>query len=84
MKLDQLKDVEQLKLFLDGSQALMFEVPGVKQQRYEFVRGQLEKFRYRALKKTEKGLVIRFLIKVSGYSRQQMTRLNPIHHFHGL
>jgi len=75
MKLDQLKDVEQLKLFLDGSQALMFEVPGVKQQRYEFVRGQLEKFRYRALKKTEKGLVIRFLIKVSGYSRQQMTRL---------
>lgn len=36
---------------------------------------ELQQFHHRALKKSQKGIVIRFLLQVTGYSRQQLTRL---------
>ena len=35
----------------------------------------LVKFRYKSLRKPDKGVLIQYLVKVSGYSRQQITRL---------
>jgi hypothetical protein len=40
-----------------------------------FVEKLLKRFAYSRLKRREKGIVIQFLIKVSGYSRQQLTRM---------
>ncbi|MCK5189025.1 MAG: transposase family protein, partial [Methylococcales bacterium] len=75
MNLKDLKNTEQLQTFLDGAQAVAFSVPGDKAARYSFIQSTLKQFHYRALNKRQKGIVIRFLLQVTGYSRQQLTRL---------
>ena len=75
MKLDHLKSVEQMEAFLNGSQPIAFAVASNKDERYRFVEKLLKRFSYIRLKRREKGIVIQFLIKVSGYSRQQLTRM---------
>jgi len=75
MKLDNLKTTEQMELFLSGSQAIAFAVASNKDERYEFVESVLKRFGYVRLKRRDKGIVIQFLMKVSGYSRQQLTRM---------
>lgn len=75
MKLDNLKTIEQMESFLNGSQAIAFSVASSKDERYQFIEGVLKRFGYIRLKRYDKGVVIKFLIKVSGYSRQQLTRM---------
>ncbi|MDT8281589.1 MAG: hypothetical protein RQ982_02115 [Gammaproteobacteria bacterium] len=75
MTTTNLKTIEALKAFLEGNQLVVFAVPGNKTQRYDFVRKTLVKFGYMNLSKRDKGVVIRYLIKMTGYSRQQLTRL---------
>lgn len=75
MKLDNLKTIEQMTSFLNGSQAIAFTVASSKDERYKFVEDVLRQFGYIRLKRYDKGVVIKFLIKVSGYSRQQLTRM---------
>ena len=75
MTTTNLKTIESLEAFLDGNQLAAFAVLGNKTQRYDFVRKSLVKFGYLSLPKKDKGIVIRYLIKMTGYSRQQLTRL---------
>ncbi len=75
MKLEELKTIEQLKQFLDGTQAVIFQINSVKKERDDWIRQELVRFNYLQLGKVAKGVVIRYLMKVSGYSRQQVTRL---------
>lgn len=75
MKLNNLNTIEQMEAFLTGSQPIAFAVSGSKDERYQFVEKLLMRFNYGRLKRREKGVVIRFLRKVSGYSRQQLTRM---------
>lgn len=64
-----------MDLFLNGSQSIAFAVASSKDERYYFVESVLKQFRYPRLKRRDKGIVIQFLMKVSGYSRQQLTRM---------
>lgn len=75
MKLDNLKTIDQMKTFLAGSQAIAFAVATSKSERYQFVEKLLKSFTYQRLKRQDKGVMIQFLIKVTGYSRQQLTRM---------
>lgn len=75
MNLDNLKTIDQMEAFLAGSQAIAFAVATNKDERYQFVEGILKRFGYLRLKRYEKGVVIKFLRKVSDYSRQQLTRM---------
>lgn len=75
MKLEDLRTVEQLKDFLSGTQAVAFSVLSDKENRYRWLQGELVKFRYLTLSRADKGVVIRYRMKLSGYSRQQLTRL---------
>ncbi len=75
MKLDNLKCIEQMRAFLSGSQAIAFTVATSKDERYRFVETILRRFSYAKLSRKDKGVVIQFLMKVSGYSRQQLTRM---------
>lgn len=75
MKLDNLKTTKQMEFFLNGSQAIAFAVASSKDERYQFVESVLKRFGYVRLKRRDKGIVIQFLMKVSGYSRQQLTRM---------
>ena len=43
--------------------------------RYDFVARTVRRFGYARLNRADKGVVLRFLARVSGYSRQQLTRL---------
>ena len=75
MNLKALKNTEELQSFLEGSQAVAFSLPGKKEERYAFIQSTLKQFHYRAITKRQKGVVIRFLLQVTDYSRQQLTRL---------
>jgi len=75
MKLEDLTTVGQLTEFLSGTQAVAFSVISDKDDGYRWIQGVLVKFRYHRLGKQDKGVVIRYLMKISGYSRQQITRL---------
>lgn len=75
MKLDDLTTIEQLVNFLSGTQAVAFSVISDKDACYRWIQGELVKFRYLTLPRADKGVVLRYLMKISGYSRQQLTRL---------
>jgi transposase InsO family protein len=69
----QLQTLAQLQAFLDGTTAVDFAVAA--EERYGFIGRTVRRFSYRRLKRAEKAVVLRFLERVSGYSRQQLTRL---------
>ena len=75
MTIKNLKTIESLEAFLQGNQLAAFSILGNKTERYEFVRKALVKFSYINLSKKDKGVVIRYLLKMTDYSRQQLTRL---------
>lgn len=69
----QLATLTQLQAFLDGTSVVDFALaPG---ERYDFIARTVRRFGYRRLPRAGKGVVLRFLERVSGYSRQQITRL---------
>ena len=69
----QFHTLVQLQAFLDGTMAVDFAVTA--DERYDFIARTLQRFGYRRLPRAGKGVVLRFLERVSGYSRQQLTRL---------
>jgi hypothetical protein len=75
MNSEDLTTIDQLTAFLEGTQRVAFEVASNKDSRYQWVQRTLVKFHYLSLSKQDKGVLIRYLMKVSGYSRQQITRL---------
>lgn len=75
MSLDQLTTIDAIRQFLDGTQAVAFSVATTKQERYRWVQKTLVKHRYLSLSRADKGVVIRYLMKVTGYSLAQTKRL---------
>ena len=75
MNIESLTTIEALEGFIQGNQAVAFTVLGDKHERYQFVQKTLIKFRCITLSKLNKGVVNRYIRKVTGYSRQQLTRL---------
>jgi len=70
---EQLHTLAELQAFLDGTVAVDFAMAA--EARYEFIARTVRRFSYGRLKRADKGVVLRFLERVSGYSRQQLTRL---------
>jgi transposase InsO family protein len=75
MKREDLTSIDQLVDFLAGSQAVAFSVISDKDACYRWIQGERVKFGYLRLSRPGKGVVIRYLMRISGYSRQQLTRL---------
>lgn len=70
---NKIKTLEQIGQFLRGTTDVNFEID-TKAKRYEWIEETLIRFRYLELGKTDKGLLLCFLEKVSGYSRIQIKR----------
>ena len=70
----QLETVKQVGEFLAGTEIVEFSIESTE-GRYAFIHATLRKFRYSQLGKAEKGLIGHYLRKMTGYSRQQLTRL---------
>ncbi|MFK5926908.1 MAG: hypothetical protein QM483_09785 [Desulfuromusa sp.] len=74
MNIKHLQTLQQVADFLHGSAA--FELAFAAQaERYQWIEQTLRHFRYASRSKGEKGLLIAYLCCISGYSRQQITRL---------
>ena len=71
---ERLKTIEQVKEFLAGSEVLDFGGVSVE-ERYQWIQEVLVRFKYCQLKRAEKGVIRRYIEKVSGYSRAQVSRL---------
>jgi len=77
-----LKTLEHVRQFLNGNKAIECNIEA-KEARYAWIQAILLRFHYRQLGKAEKGLVLDFLQKVSGYSRIQVKRLIQQYVQHG-
>jgi len=70
----QLQTVERVRGFLEGSEAVEFR--GLTaQEKYCWIEEVLIRFRYHRLKRGEKGVIRRYIERVTGYSRSQVSRL---------
>ena len=58
MKLNDLRSINQLREFLEGTQVVAFAVVTNKDERYQWMQQTLIKSRYRRLSKANKGIVI--------------------------
>jgi transposase InsO family protein len=75
MNLDTLETLEQIEEFLLGTQPVAFGIASTKQERYNWLQKTLIKWRYQTRNRRERGLLMRFMIRVSGYSPAQLKRL---------
>jgi hypothetical protein len=75
MNESRLNTVAQLRAFLEGTLEVQFCPLNNDTQRYEFIGALLKRLRYAQLRRTDKGVVLRYLERTTGYSRQQLTRL---------
>jgi len=69
-----LQTIEQIKQFLEGSEAVEFRALAVD-EKYNWIEIVLIKFRYYGLKRSKKGVIRRYIRKVTGYSRAQVGSL---------
>ena len=65
----------QLETFLGGTKEISFASLNSKAEKYNWIKEILIRFDFRNLKKKERGIVRKYLKKISGYSDSQMTRL---------
>jgi hypothetical protein len=73
LQTQQLSSLEQVRLLMAGTAAVPFAI-AAHQDRYHWLARSLGQFGYLRLRRPERGLIIRFLCKVTGYSRAQLTR----------
>ena len=77
LQTQRVQSLEQVCAFLEGNEAVDF-VEGDREGVYDLVRRTLVKLRYHRLGKPGKGLVKRYLGKVTGLSRAQHTRPSAV------
>ncbi len=75
MNVDQLTSIEDVERFLDGSQPVVYAVGSSKKERYKWIQTTLVRLEYYGLTRKQKGVVLKFIAKITSYSRQQITRL---------
>ncbi len=71
-RIQTLGDIRQ---FLAGMAETSLKLEGGKEAVYQWIEHTLVRFRYMWLGKKGRGLVLRYIERLSGYSRQQVTRL---------
>lgn len=69
----KLQTLEQIKAFLDGTSEVAFRVP--KEDRNQFIERVLKRFGYAPHGRIDKGVLLRYIGRMTGLSRQQVTRL---------
>jgi hypothetical protein len=65
----------QLRQFVEGTTEVEFRRCGKDDDRYRHIEGVLRRLRYARLKRADRGLVVRYVMRTTGYSRPQLVRL---------
>jgi transposase InsO family protein len=71
----QVRTVQQVRQVLQGTQALEFSAAEDDEGRYRWIEAVLWRLDYRVLRRGERGAVLAYVQRLSGYSRAQVTRL---------
>jgi transposase InsO family protein len=71
----KLRTLAQIREFLAGAADVQFKTLEDRQARYGFVQATLDRLRYARLRRTDKSTVRLYLIRMSGLSRAQVSRL---------
>jgi hypothetical protein len=71
----QVRTLEQVRQVLEGTQSLEFRRAEDDEGRYAWIEAVLRRLEYRQLKRRDRGVVLAYLQRLSGYSRAQVTRL---------
>ena len=72
----KLTTLEQIRGFLSGTAEVGFRIAEKgEDERYRHISAVLTRFGYKGLAKPDRGLILRYLERTTGYSRQQLTRL---------
>lgn len=71
----RLETIEQIQEFLAGTADIAFTVPTEEAKRHRFVVTVLKRFRYARLAKGHRGVLFAYLQRLTGYSRQHLSRL---------
>jgi hypothetical protein len=75
MNESKLGTIEQIREFLAGTADLTFTVPAEEAKRRRFVVTVLRRFGYFRLEKAHRGLLFAYMQRLTGYSRQHLSRL---------
>jgi len=75
----RLKTVAQLGAFLEGTLEVKFQPIHNDVERYDFIAAVLGRFAYRRLVRGDKGVLMRYLGRITEYSRAQLKRLVSRH-----
>lgn len=75
MHSDQLVTLDQVRAFLVGTSDIAFSPAESEADRYRLIASVLCRFEYARASRSDKGLLRAYLMRVSGYSRAQLTRL---------
>ena len=71
----QVRTLEQVRQVVGGTQALEFRRADNDEGRYTWIASVLRRFDYGRLKRPDRGVVLVYLQRLSGYSRSQVKRL---------
>jgi transposase InsO family protein len=71
----QVRTLDQVREVLAGTHALEMRPVADEAGRYAWIEQVLKRFDYRCRKRSERGVVLEYLGRISGYSRAQVTRL---------
>jgi len=71
----QVRTLQQVRQVLAGTQAMEFQAAAADGGRYAWIESVLRRLEYRRLPRADRGPVLAYLQRLSGYSRSQITRL---------
>ncbi len=74
--------LDKARLLLQGTDEIDLAIDG-KRNRYDFIKRTLMRFKYSKLGRADKGLVLRYITRISGYSYVQVKRLAASYLKHG-
>ncbi|MDQ6967121.1 MAG: hypothetical protein Q9M14_00380 [Mariprofundaceae bacterium] len=75
MRDDELNTLDDITSFLQAELCPSMELQGSKEDVYNWLEKTLIRFRYMWLDKKKKGLVLRYIEQITGYSRQHVSKL---------
>ena len=75
MNESRLETIEQIREFLAGTADVAFSVPSDEAKLRAFVATVIRRFRYFSLAKGQRGVLVAYMRRLTGYSRQHLSRL---------
>ena len=72
----QVRTLEQVRQVLAGTQVMEFQAAAGDADRYAWIEAVLKRCGYPRLMRADRGPVLAYLQRLSGYSRAQITRLS--------